>query len=89
MKEPNATQPKLRHEILMFFYMVRVEHNLSFHPDTYFEDYVQPNGKPVFSIEEAEALNIEMDIYFDYCRANKLDIYEIAVQALNYDPSLN
>lgn len=49
---------------------------LAFHPDTDFHDYIQSNGKRVYSIPAANMLNNEMLNVFDRFEARGLDIYE-------------
>jgi hypothetical protein len=85
----NPTIPKLRHEMIMFFVMLKDAHNICFHPDTPFSDYVNEAGSPVFSEEEAELLEMDLDLYLEYCVLNNMDIYVIAMQALTFDPQFN
>ena len=56
---------------------------VGFHPDTDFADYIDIRSKePMYTLEEAEKQNKLMEEAFDFCNANGLDIYELALNNL-------
>lgn len=53
---------------------------LGFHPDTDFCDYINIVTKErIFTDKVANHFNDKMSKAFEYCNANGLDIYEIAL----------
>lgn len=53
----------------------------AFHPDESMTEYVRrDNSKPSYSIEEAKRLDLLMDEAFDFCKDNKIDIYELSME---------
>ncbi len=65
-------------EIKSFFQMLYDKHDLAFHPDDPFDDYVNIETKnKVFSKEDSVVLDQAMEDCFTYCEENDLDIYDI------------
>ena len=64
------------------FFTHLCEDRIAFHPDNDFNDYVGHNDKPTFTKAEAKVLNQYMDKCFDFCQANDIDIYSIAIKTL-------
>lgn len=56
--------------------------DLNFHPDTPFTDYVGTDGTNTFTEQQANALDAIMNLCFNYCDSNDLDIYEIGYPLL-------
>ena len=70
---------------LLFRYLLN-KVGIAFHPDDDITDYIDPK-KPdlaVFSIEEAEELNLIMQQCFYICDTTGSDIYDIAFQEMKY-----
>lgn len=69
----------LKEEIAEFFAYLYLVDKTSFHPDEDFESYVDKDGKPAYSPEEAKARNILMTEAFQAAEAEGLDLYEVAL----------
>lgn len=54
-------------DVLRFFQVLTHKHNVSIHPDNPFEDYVNSEGKPTYTPEQAAELNQMMKLCFNIC----------------------
>lgn len=54
-------------DVLRFFQVLTHKHNVSIHPDDPFQDYVNSEGKPTYTPEQAEELNQMMNLCFNIC----------------------
>ena len=54
--------------------------DLAFHLDDTFHDYVNAKGEPTFTGEEADYLDIVMELCFQACKKEEADIYDIGLQ---------
>ena len=70
-------------DVKKFINMLYIEFNLNLHPDDPFQDYIDKDGKEIFTNEEATKLNKIMDDAFDVCEKNNVDIYEISLEIHN------
>lgn len=70
-------------DVKLFAYQLVNEENLSFHPDDYFEDYINLETKePLYSAEECKQLNQLMYNCFSICQQKEVDIYELMGEPL-------
>ena len=70
-------------DVKLFAFQLVNEENLSFHPDNDFADYVNlETGESVYSEEEIQFLNQQMEKGFDFCEKFGADIYELMGQPL-------
>jgi len=70
-------------DVKVFAFQLVHEHNLSFHPDNDFSDYVNTETNiPIYTTEESERYNELMDKCFDICKQNNEDVYELMGQPL-------
>ncbi len=68
-------------DVIDFMISLYNDHQLNFHPDTPFEDYVSSNtDNPVFTPQQALQLNAVMDKCFDVC--GKTDIYGVGLEVM-------
>lgn len=78
LKEINTIE-----DVKLFAYQLVNEENLSFHPDDYFEDYINLETKePLYSAEECKQLNQLMSNCFSICQQEEVDIYELMGEPL-------
>lgn len=63
------------------------DHDLAFHPDTPFHDYVDmETGKPTFTPAQADALQERLEQAFEICEKEDVDIYGLACDAYLASP---
>lgn len=73
-------------DVKAFFRHLVDEHNLSFHPDDMFEDYISCEGSiNTFTLEECAIYNRLMDESFVVCEKANADIYEIGLCEQTFD----
>ena len=78
LKEINTIE-----DVKLFAYQLVNEENLSFHPDDYFEDYINLETKePLYSAEECKQLNQLMSNCFSICQQKEVDIYKLMGEPL-------
>jgi hypothetical protein len=71
-----------RDDIESFFKNLINKLNLNLHPDDPFIDYTNDEDVNTFSDEQASEMEDIMDLCFEYCEENKIDIYEIGYEIL-------
>lgn len=70
-------------DVKLFAFQLVNEENLSFHPDDDFADYINlQTRESVYSEEEVQFLNQQMEKCFDICEQFGADIYELMGQPL-------
>jgi len=62
-----------------WFKLVMKEFCVMVDPGTDFKDYITPDKTPVFSVKEAALLNRVMNKAIKVCKADNVDIFQIAV----------
>lgn len=80
-----------KEEIAQFFAYLYLVDRSSFHPDEDFNTFVDRDGRPAYTPEQAELRNALMLEAIQAAEAEGLDIYEIAIwvgalTGANYDP---
>ena len=67
-------------DVKSFFQSLYDKHDLAFHPDDSFHDYVNEKGERLFEDEEAEVYDKVMEDCFTLCEREGVDIYEIGFE---------
>lgn len=71
-------------DVKRFAFLLKTVHKLNFHPDEDFENYIDyKTNQPSFTSEQCKAYNEAMEMCFDVCEYNGVDIYELMGEILN------
>jgi len=74
---------KTPQDVAKFFMELVFDRSINLHPDDDFFDYIDREGNPTFTEDEAKQLNKEMETSFKVCYEHKRDVYEIAGRVLS------
>lgn len=73
-------------DVKVFFQLLHNKYQVAFHPDDDFKDYVSiANDERTFTNEEADYLNKLMNVSFEICERNGVDIYLIGLEISHPD----
>jgi hypothetical protein len=72
-----------REDIAAFFNYLVHDLGLSFHPDTPFSEYVQPDNSLCFTLGQVEHLEGILEQCYAWCHAEDIDIYDIALDTFH------